>query len=129
MAASLQLLRRPVGAGASFSLSATSPARPRDQIMEKLVLPWYFYSSILYFVFCILYFVFCIFILYFYFIFCVLYFYFIFCVSYFVIGILYFVFCKILSKKKIIPLLLDQMSKSVSGNRKLAHQIYFSIHI
>ena len=53
MAASLQLLRRPVGAGASFSLSATSPARPRDQIMEKLVLPWYFYSSILYFVFCI----------------------------------------------------------------------------
>ena len=53
MAASLQLLRRPVGAGASFSLSATSPARPRDQIMEKLVLPRYFYLSILYFVLCI----------------------------------------------------------------------------
>ena len=53
MAASLQLLRRPVGAGASFSLSATSPARPRDQYMEKLVLPWYFYLSILYFVLCI----------------------------------------------------------------------------
>ena len=53
MAASLQLLRRPVGAGASFSLSATSPARPRDQNMEKLVLPWYFYLSILYFVLCI----------------------------------------------------------------------------